>query len=232
MSIKIASALTLGIVVLAGGALFFWPDLDDESQAHAQQVAQACEKATASPYFDLAYIATGKPMGGEVDERLEEKVSVAGADFHYASLWDDGRESEIVYTGGVGYVRRDDTPWQASKDLEGSFVSQSYGLELTPQGWSICPELSYAEKVGDETLDGTPTTRYTSSNDIDLPNGGDKYTINLTRDYWVDETGLLVQIRMVRTQPPTEGYPGAVLTEETKIIGVGETNTITAPVVP
>ena len=37
MRIRTALVFVLGIVVLAGGALFFWPDLDDEPQASAQE---------------------------------------------------------------------------------------------------------------------------------------------------------------------------------------------------
>ena len=169
MSIKIASVLTLGIVVLAGGALFFWPDLDDESQAYAQQVAQACEKAMASPYFDLYHTTTGKPIGGEINERLEAKVSEANADYHLTVQWETGPTTESVYTGGVGYARLDNDPWQLERSFASGFLNRHFDRTVTSQGWSICHDLSFAEKVGAEMLDGAPMTRYISNIDVSIP---------------------------------------------------------------
>ena len=240
MSIKIASALTLGIVVLAGGALFFWPDLDDESQAHAQQVSEACEKATASPYFDLVQTVAVKPFGGEVDTRAESKVYAAGADFHWTMQWDDGREHEGIYTAGVGYLRDGNAPWAVNKILDHEFVALHFGVDFTAEGWSLCRDFPDAEdkgwlqKVGEETVDGALTTLYTVSQDIDVPPLEDKYAINLTLYFWVDGTGQLVQIKEVRTDQPDNdrNFAGAVATKETKIVGVGETNGITAPTIP
>ena len=82
-------------------------------------------------------------------------------------------------------------------------------------------------------LDGTPATRYFSSDDIEWP-GDDEYTSYQRRDYWVDRTGQLVQIVTTTTNPPrpTVDYAGGRAIATTRVTGVGEVNTITAPTTP
>ena len=237
---KLTAFLILALGVAATAAAVLWVALRDTPEAHAQQVAQACEKATASPYFDLVQTVAVKPLGGEVDTRAESKVYAAGADFHWTMQWDDGREHEGIYTTGVGYLRDGNAPWAVNKILDHEFVALHFGVDFTAEGWSLCRDFPDAEdkgwlqKVGEETVDGALTTLYTVSQDIDVPPLEDKYAINITLYFWVDGTGQLVQIKEVRTDPPdnNRNFAGAVVTKETKIVGVGETNTITAPTIP
>ena len=113
-------------------------------------------------------------------------------------------------------------------------------MDFTAQGWSLCPHLEVAEdkgwvaKIGEENLDGVTTTVYSTSHDVVAPSPTDaNYTINVTLHFWVDETGQLVQYRQVQTHPPSpaDNHPGVVATVVTKVSGVGEVNTITAPTV-
>ena len=152
MNIKITSALTLGIVVLAGGALFFWPDLDDEPQASAQEVVEnACVKSSASTYFDIAISGVNKSPDGQDVISGEVKISVAGTDFHYAEYEDESDELglEVILLDGVAYSRHEGVPWLVSKDLDGGFVARDSLVAFTEQGWTLCPDFpDIVEKVG------------------------------------------------------------------------------------
>ena len=172
---KLTAFLILALGVAATAAAVLWVALRDTPEAHAQQVAEACEKATASPYFDLVQTVAVKPFGGEVDTRAESKVYAAGADFHWTMQWDDGREHEGIYTAGVGYLRDGNAPWAVNKILDHEFVALHFGVDFTAEGWSLCRDFPDAEdkgwlqKVGEETVDGALTTLYTVSQDIDVP---------------------------------------------------------------
>ena len=232
MSIKIASALTLGIVVLAGGALFFWPDLDDEPQASAQEVVEsACAKAVATDYFDLAVHMEATEGGMESDYGYTAKVGVAGVDFQLEvrGFIDRPMHADGIYVGGKGYTREADGVWQVEPAASTTLLAL-FGATPTADGWSICPDLAKAEKGGTEVVQGSPATRYTVSVSIDaLPNSAKEHIVHTQWDVWVDETGQLVQVRRTETHP-TE--PTTITTQTTVISGVGETNVITAPVVP
>ena len=234
MNIKTASVLALGVSVIALAGMAVWLSLQDTPQASAQQVAQACEKAMASPYFDLYHVTTGKPIGGEINETLEVKARVANGDYHLTAQWETGPTMEAVYMGGVGYSHLDNDPWQLERSIDSGFLNRHFDITVTAQGWSICPDLSFGEKVGADMLDGAPMTRYMSNIDVSIPlndkNTWDEY---LERDYWVDETGQLAQVRVVKTNPDAgKDAVGSIVTKVTKIIGVGETNVITAPSLP
>ena len=134
------TSLRIFVIVATGGAalalavLWLAPWVGQE-EAHAQELADACAKATASPYFDLVHVSEAKPMGGEIDERLETKVSVSGPDVHFRAHWDDGRSFEGINVDGLSYRRDGDGPWAVSKTEEGGgIVSSYYGLSFTPQG--------------------------------------------------------------------------------------------------
>ena len=231
---KLTAFLILALGTATIALAVFWLTTRGTPETHAQQVSEACEKAMASPYFDLYHTTTGKPIGGEINERLEAKVSVANADYHLTAKWETGPTMESVYTGGVGYARLDNDPWQLERSIDSGFLNRHFDITVTAQGWSICPNLSFAEKVGAEMLDGAPMTRYMSNIDVSIPlndkNTWDEY---LERDYWVDETGQLAQVRVVKTNPDAgKDAVGSIVTKVTKIIGVGETNVITAPSLP
>ena len=141
MSIRTALVLALGFVVLAGGALFFWPDLDNEPQAHAQQVVDACEKSVASTYFDVGVSVVNKSLDNQDVISGEIKISVAGTNFHYAE-YEDGNDLglEVILLDGVGYSRHEGVPWESTKELDGGFVARRSLVAFTEQGWTLCPD--------------------------------------------------------------------------------------------
>ena len=250
MNIRIASAFLLGLATMALASLSCSAEepaptatpapQGSAPEAHAQDLSQACAKATASPYFDLVRTVTNKPSDGEAFERSEAKLHVAGADYHWTLQSHDGNENEGIYVGGVNYRRDGSRPWVESKDPGYQSLANAFGVDFTAQGWSLCPHLEVAEdkgwvaKIGEENLDGVTTTVYSTSHDVVAPSPTDaNYTINVTLHFWVDETGQLVQYRQVQTHPPSpaDNHPGVVATVVTKVSGVGEVNTITAPTV-
>ena len=207
--------------------------------ASAQELSQACEKATASSHFDLVRNVTNKPSDGEAFDRSESILRAAGADYHWTMQSYDGVKHEDIYVGGVSYRRGGSGPWVEGKDPRYEGLGNSFGVDFTAQGWSLCPHLEVSEdkgwvkKVGEENLDGVTTTVYTTGNDVVAPTIMDaNFTINVTLHFWVDGTGQLVQYREIQTHPPSpaDSWPGVVATTVTKVSGVGEPNTITAPV--
>ena len=250
MNIKIAAAFLLGLATMAVASLSCSAEEPTPTatpapqgsapEAHAQDLSQACEKATASSHFDLVQTVTRKPLDGGESDGTESTLHVAGAEYHWTRESYDGTKFEGIYAGGVGYRRDGSSPWVEHKTLDHQSTAGSFGVDFTAQGWSICPHLEVAEdkgwvaKIGEENLDGVTTTVYSTSHDVVAPSPTDaNYTINVTLHFWVDETGQLVQYRQVQTHPPSpaDNHPGVVATVVTKVSGVGEVNTITAPTV-
>ena len=238
MNIKSAAALTLGIVVFAGGALFFWPDLDDEPQAGAQEVVEsACVKSSASTDFDIAISGVSKSLDNQDVRSGEIKISVAGTNFHYVE-YEDGNDdlgAEVILLDGVGYYRYEGVPWESTKELDGGFVARDSLVAFTEQGWTLCPDFpDIVEKVGQVDLDGTAVTLYRASYELDIPIYETKYAIQMVREYWLDTTGQLVQTREEMTYPEdsAKDIEGRVITKVAKIAGVGEPNVIAAPTIP
>ena len=236
MRVRTALVLVLGFVMLAGGALFFWPDLADEPQASAQQVVDACEKSVASTYFDVLITGVSKSLDNQDVRSGEIKVSVAGTNFHYAEYEDGvGLGFEAVLLDGVGYLRYEGVPWEETKDLDGGFVARDTLVAFTEQGWTLCPDFpDIVEKVGQVDLDGAAVTLYRASDEVDIPIYETKYAFQLVREYWLDTTGQLVQTREEMTYPDDSGkdIEGRVITKVAQIGGVGEPNVIAAPTIP
>ena len=121
MNIRIATAFLLGLATMALASLSCSAEepaptatpapQGSAPEAHAQDLSQACAKATASPYFDLVRTVTNKPSDGEAFERSEAKLQVAGADYHWTLQSHDGNENEGIYVGGVNYRRDGSSPW-------------------------------------------------------------------------------------------------------------------------
>ena len=202
---------------------------DNPPQASAQQAGQACEKETATQYFDLVITVQEWSPEGKAYKPWVTEASVAGTDFRFTSVRGGEYTWHGVYKDGVGYRRNNDEPWRVDEYTQGRFFAD-YGLQLTEEGLSICPDLSRAEKLSEEMLDGVSTTRYASSGDLVLPSGGgDSHTLRIEWDYWMDETGQLVQIEAYTYAPVEDGNDDSEGTGVVKIVGVGEPNVITAP---
>ena len=110
MSIRTALVFVLGVVVLAGGALFFWPDLDDEPQASAQEVVEsACDGVDKVDDYDVS--ATVKGSYSESPEHTVEgtytfKAQVSGKDFH-GQLLNSKEPARNTNGRGITYYAKD-----------------------------------------------------------------------------------------------------------------------------
>ena len=245
MNIKIAAALTFGIVVLAVGALLFWPDLDDEPAASAQEVVEsACDSMEKVESYDMA--TTIKVTGdGALELTGTFKAEVSGPDFRYENTYSDGYSNRAISVGGKDYVRY----VRANKD--GIFTTK--GWEVFEEGvrdvesWlsdlgdtPICPDLSNVTFAGEEDLDGVKTSRYVSG-DWDYSQK-DAYFNDKTfegviflyvHEYWVDSNGQLLQHRLEQNSVSQGHGTERRVTNRistTRFLDVGEANTITAPV--
>ena len=143
-------SIAIGVVAaLATAAAVLWkanPALRDTQGAHAQQVAQACEKAMASPYFDLYHVTTGKPIGGEINETLEVKARVANGDYHLTAQWEtppeaagrrslrEGPTMEAVYTAGVFHWTMQ---WDDGREHEGIYTAGVGYLRDGNAPWAV-----------------------------------------------------------------------------------------------
>ena len=229
-------SIAIGVVAaLAPVAAIVWVALLDTPQASAQEVVEgACAKAVATDYFDLTVRMKANPDGGDAERYYDAKVSVAGIAYQLEVQGVIDRPVHVtgIYVDGVGYSREGTGAWQVDKSASHRLVSYFFGFTPTEAGWSVCPNLEQAEKVGEEVVQGITTTGYTTSisNDV-LPDSAKERLVTTRWDYWVDETGQLVQLGRIERRPPQDGRAiGGTWT--TTISGVGETNTITAPTIP
>ncbi len=175
--------------------------------------------------------------------------NAACIDYHLvAHLRERSTYIEAIFADGKAYSRvteqQGEGKWErdTSKTVTDSLVAGKLGLGSLSEGNIVCPELHNTSKVGTETIEGTKTTRYHDSYSIDqakyiFPDekerAGRTFVVHHAWDFWIDSTGLLVQVKKVDSYPPLEGHSERQVFEEvTTISGVGETNTITAPVVP
>ena len=200
-------------------------------------MADACAKAVATPYFDLHVTTEATENGKQSDYAYDANVSVAGRNAHMRlqGFISKPEHAEVILVDGMAYSRDVGAPWRVDPlNPETPTILDTFvGALPTATGWSICPVLEEAMKVGDEVVQGMTTTHYTASDSFKaLPDGTKERLITTQWDYWVDETGLLVQLRRVETRPPHSQLPVTFITTQTTIIsGVGEPNSITAPTV-
>ena len=138
---------------------------------------------------------------------------------------------EARYVDGASYYREDDSPWRTDIPIGG--LGFPYAAD------SQCPILGPVAQVGDEAIDVVPVTHFTFSVEEsvgpvgDADDFGSDYGENTVEDWdiWIDDTGTLIQT--TRTLVATTEDGGKHTTELTsKFSGVGEPNTIAAPVLP
>ena len=237
MNIKIAAALTLGIVVLAGGALFFWPDLDNEPEASAQAaVGSACTNMDKVESYDI--LTTTKITGDNAPlGNVTIKARVSGDNYH-AEFSAPGYEAdEYIRVGGDSYERvaAYGTGWALSS---ASFRDIDSNLGILGDS-PICPDLTQVLRKGEEELNGIKVTRYTSGD----TSGSEKAALDALdetfegskvvdlHDYWIDASGQLVQHR--HEYYSLSQYRGDRQANNVVMLStfseVGLPNTITAP---
>ena len=245
MSIKIAAALTLGIVVLAGGALFFWPDLDDEPQVSAQKaVENACADFGKVDAYDMtSRVVSYETVGYGPEEFYGEwtgKGEFDGGDYHIAGQEVGGDNSEVAHIriGDVGYRRltEEGNVWKELDRKLGDWTAFVQGMGSNP----LCPTATDYRDLGSTTLNGEEVKRYT-----DAPvTGGQAYSLEElkeipadgegrrnTVEFWVNSNGELVQVYgtlwggYIEDDVPVRYR----ITHTTTFFNLGEPNVITAP---
>ena len=246
MRVRTALVFVLGIVVLAGGALFFWPDLDDEPPASAQVVVEsACESLEKARSYDMS--ATLKGSGNGVPwPAFTFKAQVSGSDYQSSLRATDGSGEDIIRIGDTDYERSlitdgsggvIDEGWQISNTKLRDVDSWLGALGDSP----ICPDVSDVLYLGEEQLDGVKVSHY-ASGDVD---GSQKKALDAlestyeghveVHEYWVNVDGQLVQHRLeIHSLSQGPGVERRVTSAIgfTKFLNVGEPNVITAPTIP
>ena len=196
------------------------------------------------------------PLDNERDV-WEMKASISGADYHQTlHLTEIPIFGEAIYVDGAAYLREGERQGEgawAVVDVKG-LINPSNWLGYDPSGeettrvggenplcpvpCALCPVLKNLTKAGDETIGGARTTRYTATETIDALWDQPDETLKIfnTFDYWIDAGDQLVQMRLVSVHPAEQHARGQEPTGEleraeivTKVTGVGEANTITAP---
>ena len=181
-----------------------------------------CKTQSVTTYFD---IEVSHYVSGEI---AKARFSIAGTDFSFQGQTRVGeqiRDLHGIYIDGVGYTRYDAEPWRRDDSLTPDFVGLHSGLSAYEEGWSLCPDLDFLEEMGREWRSAGETTRYRWNTKEELSPGE---VISIQFDYWVDETGLIVETRETPYNPTTM----VAIPWFNKIGGVGEPNTITAPTIP
>ena len=227
--------------MLAGGALFFWPDLDDEPQVSAQEaVERACADTVDLDSYDLLTTMKIEQDGLALDGSLTLKVSVEGKDFQMENIDPEGRKNEAIRVDGVDYEKPNPwgDGWAVSKTTFADVTAFLGHLGESP----ACPELGPVTRKGEEEIDGVKVTVYTATDaagldkaaleKMDTSFDGERHAKE--HKYWIDESGLMVRYWEDRyTLSQYEGSRALLrFTFTTKISGVGEANTITAPTIP
>ena len=194
-------------------------------------------------------VSTGTfEMNGNPDTLgIKRDMRVSGDGYHEVRTFnvDDGegrtefmRVAGVVYFSASAYNGRLKQEWQVIESAPVGIPSPLLALGETP----MCPDVRNLRFRGDEELDGVITTVYESGDSSGVEREaieklgssfeGERRAIKDT--FWVDGDGLLIQHEVETYYLYSRN--GVRQTGEdytlTKFSGIGEPNTITAPVVP
>ena len=182
-----------------------------------------CAERVELGQFDVSSTATGLGREWQYD------IRVAGADYHVVITTRNGATMETIGVDGGAYMRSDQGSWASQ---EGVALSDFHAVSGAD---ALCPETGSLDFVGDESLDGVRVRRYRRSDSTVLQakrvGGSDSPAVSeqTATDYWVDSTGLLMQLKRVVTQFTTDGAELSRVETRSVVSGVGEPNTITTP---
>ncbi len=242
MKIRSTATLVLGVALIALVGVGVWQTGSQDTPASAQEVmARACTEMAKTDQFDYSAHSEGTEDGVPYSYTIEEKGSVSGKDLHVTYSANDEQINEFIRIGSDLYLRTEsDSAWTVRNVDAAVSAYDHLGLGDTP----ICPDLTNVTRKGEEDLNGVKTTRYVSG-DID---GSEKETLQADGDFrghkyiyfhefWIDTNGLLVQHRMhfllLSQRDQDTGETSRNISEGSRLsrfIGIGEANTITAPV--
>ena len=244
--IKSRVAIT-SLLVLAGAllvALLFWAmwGLVSIGKGQAPQVSaqellfNACER-TAETDFDVLMT-----IHGGFDDTITTvtyDVQVSGEDI-YMQVTVGELMGEILYVDGVRYVREPGGAWVVEPRGRASVSGMLGGFESPLESDnSLCPEIGPGARVGEKTVSEVGEDHYRlTATGVGAPDGPtgrvDENTYispgqDMTWDYWLNEDGQLLKMQQLITLTGKTDAGQVAIT--TVISGVGEPNTITAPVV-
>lgn len=226
--ILLAAVLTLASMLLT--------TCGSATTADAQEVVeQSCSKMDALTDLDVttqmeSYDSEEPPHN--IQGKLN--IEVSGDDWRSVMTLNDGNSVlgtiEVRRVNSASYYREDDGPWRT--DLPIGDLAFPYASE------SLCPDLGPVKRVGEETINGVPVTRYAFSVDhdseLDALKAGDydsySYVAEDDWDVWLDSTGALVQTKQSIVYKSDEGDVVGNTELVSRISGIGEQNVITAPV--
>ena len=171
-------------------------------------------------------------LDGETVSSAVLDVYVLGRNFHEIATLDGGRTVETIRVDGIVYYRANMDPWRSYENR--------LPLNTLYTSDSTCPELTNLTRVGEVTLDdGTAAVHYRSPDPNQYPAGIAKSS-SLTRsvttmesaEFWVDNTGRLIQAKSVATSPVVGGVRQGTHTTVVRFLGTGDGHAIQAPVTP
>ena len=245
MNIRIASVFLLGLATMALASLSCSAEepaatATPAPQASAQEVVEsACTEMAKTDQYDFSSQAGGSENGVPYPGVIEAKGSVSGKDYYVTNTDYNDQVLEIKQVGSNYYMTLADGTW-LRREIQAGVPHDSLGLGDTP----ICPDLTNVIRKGEADIDGVKTMRYVSGDvggseksalESDADFRGSKYVY--FHEYWIDASGLLVQHRvqiyLLQQNDPETSITGRNVSEGyklTKFFGIGEPNTITAPV--
>ena len=207
-------------------------------EANLDTITSACEALVGQDY-DVLRVSEYKDDNN--DGMSTSTLQVSGEDFYdtrtitnnFRGQGTRTTQSEGIVGGGVNYARNPYGEWYSPNFNTGSGV------------WNIADpcytviESGDINKIGEETINSVPTTRYSSVMDTFPPGFSDYLNFELIEaDYWIADSGQLVRARHYREyyvkddHYSGDGEPQFSWRRSTyDISGIGEPNVIEDPAV-
>ena len=164
--------------------------------------------------------AADGPEGTSASDTLDLSKDIVETtylrEFSDAGEWGDWNIRNVQEIPSLGAVASSVASGQSGTE-EG--ISSFCGLPLEIEGHDV--EFRH---VGEETVNGIRTNHYYHSYS---PIGWDNY---ISKEFWIDSSGLFVQVKEVAYIPPTGGQGGERVEKLKTYSGWGEPNVITVPV--
>ena len=238
-TIRSRAAIVLVVLVAAAGlATYMWVASSGEEEASAQVVlGGACNQLQETDDYDVT-ATIRSTLEGEPLETVVYDGRISGDDYHIRITDLEGKRlAALKFVGGMGYERFGDGDWRVASH---TFADDTAVWEVVGPNPS-CPNVSLFRSLGQETnANGVTLSRYT-----DAPLGKSAPPLEDVPDFpgmkqsnqhemWVDSQGRLSVLR-INTRTRYEAgneVQRQTFQVEARITGVGETNTITVPVVP
>ena len=220
----------MSVVALIATGLFLLQQSTDTPVASAQEVVdRACANMEQLDSYDITGTITATDPGGS-PQAISITARVSGDDYH-VTYSPEGSDSTLEgkRVAGVSYYRDSSggNEWYVLdgnlEDLTASFD----GLGGNP----VCPDTTGMQARGAASVDGTTTRHFVAT--ASPASSGQGTSGDTSYQFWVNNNGQLVKHQQDTnsTAQTDTGGPGVRLQMVTTFSGIGEANTITAPVV-